>query len=342
MLMKYDAVIVGAGPGGLHCGTILAENGVRVLILERSTVIGRKVCAGGITWKGLIGRVPPELIERSFFSQNITTRMQNITLRSQNPVVATVNRHKLGSFMAEKALLNGADIITGADVFQIDEDTITYRYEQKKYKVSFDYLVGADGTMSRVRSALGLPLEYFGIGINYSVPEIVENMVWNFDSEAIGSGYTWIFPHGDSVSIGGYAAMTRLRAAELNEYILEWISEKNIDLRTIRPQAEKISCDFRGWKFGNRFLVGDAAGFASALTGEGIFPAFISAEAAAHTIIDHNHDSQALQMIVNKHRKHLLMNRLANRHTRMAFLLSEMSALLLRYRLIPFSAFEMA
>jgi geranylgeranyl reductase len=340
--MKYDVVIVGAGPGGLHCGGILAENGVRVLILERNKVIGRKVCAGGITWKGLIGRVPPELIERSFFSQNITTRMQNITVRSQNPVVATVNRHKLGSFMAKKALLNGADIITGADVFQIDEDSITYRYEQKKHKVSFDYLVGADGTMSRVRSALGLPLEYFGIGINYTVPEIVENMVWNFDSDAIGSGYTWIFPHGDSVSIGGYAAMTRLRAAELSEYILEWSTEKKIDLRTIRPQAEKISSDFRGWKFGNRFLVGDAAGFASALTGEGIFPAFVSAEAAAYTIIDHNHESQALQMIVNKHRKHLLMHRLANNHTSMAFLLSEMSALLLRYRLIPFSMFEMA
>ncbi len=342
MPMKYDVVVVGGGPGGLHCARILAENGVRVLILERNRVIGRKVCAGGITWKGRIGRVPPELLERSFFSQTITTRMQNITVRSQEPIVATVNRYKLGSYMAEKALVHGADIITGADVFQIEKKTIMYRHRQKKHTVSFDYLVGADGTMSRVRRELGLPLEYYGIGINYTVPETVESMVWNFDSAAIGSGYTWIFPHADSVSVGGYAATKRLRATALNRYILKWTAERNIDLRTIRPQAEKISCDFRGWKFGNRFLVGDAAGFASALTGEGIFPAFISAEAAACTIIDHNHESQALKMVLAKHRKHSRMNRLANQHTSVAFLLSEMSALLLRYRLIPFSTFEMA
>ncbi len=342
MLMKYDVVVVGGGPGGLHCGRILAENGVRVLILERNKVIGRKVCAGGITWKGLIGRIPPELIERSFFSQTITTRMQNITVSSQNPVVATVNRHRLGGFMAEEALANGAEIITGAQVFGIEKNTLVYRQEQKKHKVIFDYLVGADGTMSRVRGNLGLPVEFYGIGINYTVPEIVDNMVWNFDSNAIGSGYTWIFPHADSVSVGGYAATNRLRAAELNRYILEWATDKKIDLCNTRPQAEKISCDYRGWNFGNRFLVGDAAGLASALTGEGIFPAFISAEAAACTIIDHNHKSQALNMILKKHRKHSILSRLANHHTSVAFLLSEMSALLLRYRLIPISAFEMA
>ena len=340
--MKYDVVVVGGGPGGLHCGRILAENGVRVLILERNEVIGSKVCAGGITWKGLIGRVPPELIERSFFSQTITTRMQNITIGSQNPVVATVNRQRLGRFMAKRARAYGADLITGAQVFQIEKNTVTYRCEQKKHTVSFDYLVGADGSMSRVRGDLGLPVEHYGIGITYTVPEIVENMVWNFDSAAIGSGYTWIFPHAESVSVGGYAAAPRLRAAALNEYIVKWTTGKQIDLHTLRPQAEKISCDFRGWKFGNRFLVGDAAGLASALTGEGIFPAFVSAEAAASTILDRNHTSPALQMILEKHRKHAIMSRLANHHSSVAFLLSELSALLLRYRLIPISAFEMA
>lgn len=341
MLMKYDVVIVGGGPGGLHCGRILACNGVRVLILEKNTVIGRKVCAGGITWKGLIGRLPAELIERSFCSQSIRTRMQNIRVSSRNPLVATVNRYKLGSYMAEATQAAGADIITGAHVFQIEDHAILYRCQEQVHKVSFDYLVGADGTMSRVRSALGLPVNYYGVGINYTVPKIIDNMEWNFASNAIGSGYTWIFPHSDSASIGGYTAMASHRISKLNEYICRWAAEKKIDLCNIRPQAEKISCDFRGWKFDNHFLVGDAAGVASALTGEGIFPAFISAEAAANTIIDRDYDAHALKVVLKKHRKHSFMHRLANRHAMMAFLLSELSALLLRYRFIPFSAFEM-
>ena len=45
----YDVVVVGAGPAGLRCGTILAKSGAKVLILERKLHTGDKVCAGGIT-----------------------------------------------------------------------------------------------------------------------------------------------------------------------------------------------------------------------------------------------------------------------------------------------------
>jgi geranylgeranyl reductase len=48
--MHTDILIVGAGPGGLTCGRLLAEQGREVVILERNNVIGAKVCAGGITW----------------------------------------------------------------------------------------------------------------------------------------------------------------------------------------------------------------------------------------------------------------------------------------------------
>jgi geranylgeranyl reductase len=342
MLMKYDVVIVGGGPGGLHCGRILAENGVRVLILERNRVIGKKVCAGGITWKGLIGRVPPELLERSFLSQNIRTIRQNVRISSQNPIVGTLNRIKLGRFMAEKAMADGAEIISGARVTRVADTSITFQRERKAHQVSFDYLVGADGGTSKVRSALGLAVERCGVGINYTVAAPLEDMEWNFDSTAIGSGYTWIFPHADSVSIGGYAGKDTCRVTQLNDYILRWTAAKKIDLSNTQPQAEKISCDYRGWKFGNRFLIGDAAGLASPLTGEGIFPAFVSAEAAAYTIIDRDHQPRALKLVLEKHRKHAFMQQLADRHSWMAFFLSELSALLLRYRLLPFSAFEMA
>lgn len=340
--LKYDAVIIGAGPGGLHCGQILARNGVRVLILEKNDIIGPKVCAGGITWKGLIERVPPELIERSFYSQNVSTRLQQVKLQSAHPIIATINRSRLGQFMAENVLSAGADIITGARAVQIEEKSITYRYKKKNRKVSFDYLVGADGSLSTVRETLKLSADIFGIGINYTLPQVVDDMEWNFDTGKFGSGYTWIFPHSESVSVGAYASMPSFRASRLNRYLVQWLTDKKFILSGLRPEAEKISCDFRGWKFGNRFLVGDAAGLASPLTGEGIYPAFVSAEAAAHSIIDNAHESAALKKLLNKHKKHSTMHRMACRHNMVAFFLSEISALLLRYRLISFDSFEMA
>ena len=40
---KYDAVIIGAGIGGLACGNILAKNGLKILILEKNRVPGGAV-----------------------------------------------------------------------------------------------------------------------------------------------------------------------------------------------------------------------------------------------------------------------------------------------------------
>ena len=37
--MKFDVVIIGGGEGGLFSGAILANKGVKVLILEQATAI---------------------------------------------------------------------------------------------------------------------------------------------------------------------------------------------------------------------------------------------------------------------------------------------------------------
>jgi hypothetical protein len=52
---SYDVVIVGAGPGGLSCARALAGSGQRVLVLEKSESLGKKICAGELTAKVLPG-----------------------------------------------------------------------------------------------------------------------------------------------------------------------------------------------------------------------------------------------------------------------------------------------
>lgn len=340
--MKYDVIIVGAGPGGLHCGEILSRNGATVLILEKNIIIGKKVCAGGITWQGLIDRVPESLIERSFSSQLVYTRLQNITIQADHPIIATVNRQKLGQYMAETCFSSGSEIIFGANVNKVLDQEISYRYNNKNYTVAFDYLVGADGSMSKVRNRLNIPVERIGIGINYTLAQEIEDMEWHFDPVALGSGYTWIFPHSDAVSVGGYINTDGFRAIDLKNTISAWLKNKKIDTTSMKPEAERISCDFRGWKFGNHFLVGDAAGLASPLTGEGIFPAFISAEAVARSILDKKYEAHALKRLIKKHQKHSRMHHLACQNKFAAFVLSEVSALLLRSKVISFRTFEMA
>ena len=61
---SFSVIIVGAGPGGLACATLLAGHGLDVLVLEKKPVPGPKVCGGGITWRGLIQRVPESLVDK--------------------------------------------------------------------------------------------------------------------------------------------------------------------------------------------------------------------------------------------------------------------------------------
>ena len=342
--MKYDAVIIGAGPGGLRCASLLAGNGVHVLVLERNKKIGRKVCAGGITWGGLINSLPDTLIQKKFSSQKVRTRYQNILVCGSEPLIATVNRSELGLYMAERAADHGAEIILGGRAEVILEDRVRYTVEGRSYEVHYDFLVGADGSSSKVRKFLGIDesAPQCGIGIHYLVSGAGDDMVWNFNADIFGSGYSWVFPHRHSASVGAYLGDSSIPPHQLKKRLDEWLDDQGIELIGARFEADKINIDYRGWSFGPRFLIGDAAGLASPLTGEGINPAIVSAEAVASKIIDDSHVPNGIERIISKHRKHQTLRKTAGRSRLLSLVLSELSGLLLRTRIIGFDKFEMA
>jgi geranylgeranyl reductase len=322
----------------------LSERGVKALLLERQKHIGRKVCAGGITSGGLFRTLPEKLIQKTFTSQTIRTRHQDIKIHDERPMIGTVNRRELGSHMAELAVRHGAELRTGSRVLSIDEDRVHFTDGGRSHEVGYDFLVGADGSNSKVRKFLGLdpsaPL--CGIGIHYLVPNGGPEMVWNFNPSLFGSGYSWIFPRRSCASVGAYLPDTSMTPLHLKNNLESWLADRKIAITGCRFEADKINIDYRGWQFGNRYLVGDAAGFASPLTGEGINPAWVSAEAVASMITDPDYVPDNLARIIKRHRIHRTMSRIAGRSWLLSLVLSEFSALLLRFRMIGFDKFEMA
>jgi len=342
--MHFTVVIAGAGPAGLACARILAENRYDVLVLERKEVIGPKVCAGGITWSGLINRVPGQIEEKRFLSQHVHTRLQRAVITEKEPIVATVNRRKLGQHMARIAAHSGAKLKTSCQIQSVRQNSLSYldRQSRTKSTVTFDFLVGADGSSSLVRRFLQLPVERVGVGINYQLPRYLQEMEWHLNSSFFGNGYGWIFPHSDSVSIGAYADRKAMSAQRLQQGLLAWAATRGFDLARYKAQAEYINYDYRGWQFNNIFLAGDAAGFASGLTGEGIYPAIVSGEYIGRYIAELPNNTKNFKRLLRMQKLHARLASLTRSSKLISGILAESVTFGLRTGLVDFRKLEMA
>jgi geranylgeranyl reductase len=338
MPTKYHTIIAGAGPAGLACATVLAKAGKKVLILERNQRIGPKICAGGITWSGIKNRVPAALIEKSFCEQKVFSTHQQTVITSPNPLVSTIDREAFGQWMLREALAAGVELRTSSVVNKISENHL----QTDREEFQFRFLVGADGSSSTVRRLLGVPTDKVGVGINFMVPGDFPAMEWHLNDKFFANGYAWIFPHQHSASIGAYACRHNMTPVRLLKNFHLWTEKRGINLGQSKVTSALINYDFRGWRFGNCFLVGDAAGLASPLTGEGIYPAMVSGEEAALTVLDQNYQSFAMQKLLARHNLHRKMVNLTGSNKLACRLIMETMVLALRTGLIPFSTLEMA
>jgi menaquinone-9 beta-reductase len=344
--MIFDVIIIGAGPGGLACAAAAAASGLTTLVLERNHIIGRKVCAGGITCNGLMKKCPSVVSERKFGEQHVFTRLQKACLTFPTPIIATVNREQLGQNMARQATQAGAELRSGCQVLAIDgkNNSLIFldKTRKRREQANFTFLVGADGSSSLVRRSLGLPTDEVGIGINYQIPGEYPEMHWHMDSDLFANGYAWVFPHKDTASIGAYVAVQSMKAADLKNNLLTWADKNGYPLRSYKASAECINFDFRGWQFGNTFLVGDAAGLASGLTGEGIYSAIISGETVGTFLGNSTCDLSPLLNIIKNHRKHRIVAHLTGKNKAIAALASEMATFCLKINAINFATLEMS
>jgi geranylgeranyl reductase len=139
-----------------------------------------------------------------------------------------------------------------------------------------------------------------------------------------------------------YTDGTSLTAKEMLASFHSWAVCRGLNLDGLRPQAGLINYDYAGWRFGNIMLVGDAAGLASGLTGEGMYPAIVSGEAAARSILEPGYQAGDLRMLIRKQQIHRQILAISGKNAVVCSLALELLALGLRFSVIPFSKLEMA
>ncbi len=301
-MKKYKTIIIGAGPAGLRCAKILAENNEDFLLLEKNPDIKRKICTGlwGITDKTNYMRLPKNLFQRKFNKVIISTKNRKFEIKTKKPFAATLNRKELSRYMLKEIKKIGVrEICFNSHVSKIGKNFVVVNNK----KIFFEYLVGADGSSSLVRKHLGLKTNKYVVGIQYWVNQKINFPEIHLDVDKFSYWYGWVAPHKNKFSIGIGGDPSIMPVQEMKENLNSWCKEKNIK-PTGDIEGAIINSDYQGYKFENKFLIGDAAGFASALTGEGIYFAMASGEDVAKTILDKNYNPLLIKEVLKIKEKH--------------------------------------
>lgn len=298
----FDVIIIGGGPAGLECARELSASSLSALLLEKQDGFGDKLCAGGLTLKDMeVLPLPDHLIEQKILQTSIHSRRRSAGTVTVDPALFTVDRKQLGTY--QRSLLEGTkvEVRTHSQVVEIGERHLVCKNGER---FGFSFLVGADGYSSLVRRHLGLKVERKLMGFQYTIPVQTEYpaLEIHMDARRFSSWYAWIFPHKDRIAVGCCCDPRKMDPQKLKDGFHRWLKDRRIEAGDSKLESYPIACDYRGVKFGNIFLVGEVAGLASGLTGEGIYQSLASGQEVARMILDPEYKALQLGKVLKYNR----------------------------------------
>lgn len=311
---RFDVLIVGAGPAGSFAAERLARGGASVALFDGRPPGEPKACGGGVTakalkaWPHLLEAVGRTVHELEMYSPS----GKRLHLELDEPF-AIYSRIAFDSYLRERARAAGAKVlfekITLRGIKQTDDGWILRGPDHQEWAGKI--LVGADGANSAIAKKLAgsLLAADMEVAFGYRAPLPETGEVPTVIAFLPGwVGYAWAFPRLDHISFGIATTQDAFEHKALDELLWQFmfgyyhqrenreariwakLDKKSIDPieQKLRTTAERYAAripgladetwDTRracgeGWA-----LLGDAAGFADPVTGEGIYYALRSAE----------------------------------------------------------------
>lgn len=309
---KFDIIIVGSGPAGSQCARELSKKGRKVLIIEKSSSIGRpNFSSGGTpseTFKDFdlpsdLGQVPWSKISAGI---------------SKGPKIWNYKKIRgyvmdfgdLKKFLVGEAIKNGAKVMVGTAVEEpIIEDGfvvgVKYKGPLGRGMARSNVVVDASGPAGVLATKMGLR-ESAPCSASIGIELVVENAPKELDRSALAfylgdqyvpHGYGWIFPfRNNSLKVGVVIYNAKENGIDETDYgtvdmmrALEKFMDKIPQLKDVQPvdlHGGNVYANGGIKKHSkNGFLViGDAAMQINPLGCEGIRPALHSGRIAANVI----------------------------------------------------------
>ena len=310
---RADVVVVGAGPAGSTAAKLLVDRGYSVLLTDRSNFPRHKTCASWINRLAFerftyLKNSLPDLVENPFYGVAFYDRAIEREARylESRPSGYLSLRSKFDDGLRRIAMEAGARFLGGCAVADLleERDGVRVRLADGR-ELAGSILIGADGASSRVAVDSGLrkgwkPGDYV-LCANADVP-FPPARITGFYGQRFPfrvyleyggiQGYGWVFPKRRHICIGIGALLKDGREIRpLFREFVQALRQRNhlpsdLPLDKVYFDIDPVGGVYRipSLVRGRVMLIGDAAGFVSGSTGEGIYPAMVSAEVAVGLI----------------------------------------------------------
>ncbi|MFN2492782.1 MAG: geranylgeranyl reductase family protein [Pyrinomonadaceae bacterium] len=318
---QFEVLIVGAGPAGSFAAERLARSGVRVALFDGRPEGSPKACGGGVTakalkaWPHLLNAVGRTVDELEMYSPS----GKRLHLKLDEPF-AIYSRVAFDSYLRDLAADAGAKVFfEKVSLARIKRTETGWRLRGTNgHEWSGTMLVAADGANSAIAKKLAGPLDAsdMEVAFGYRAPLARDGnapTIIAFLPRWVG--YAWAFPRLDHISFGiattqdafDHAALDRMLWQFMVAYYRQpaiprtnvWQNSLAGDAaikKDLQVTAERYAARIPGladktWDkrraCGEAWaLLGDAAGFADPVTGEGIYYALRSAELFAESFVE--------------------------------------------------------
>lgn len=284
--------IIGGGPAGAFAAAELARAGREVFLFDEK-MAWEKPCGGGLTDKAL-ARWPflrDAQVDRNWIGDceliAPSGRRVRFALERQ---IAIFSRLQLNGLLLDRARDAGAKLLRER-VLHIDQNAGGWILRTASGSFPVDFVVIAAGARNSLRARFtpALGPENFMVAAGYYIPGNHHTVQIKFLKEL--HGYIWIFPRADHFSAGICGRMHGKSAAELRRILEGSLPEFGLDLEGaafyahIIPSLTPDALRNRHFAGDGWAMIGDAAGFVDAITGEGLYYALRSAELLTEALL---------------------------------------------------------
>jgi len=285
---SVDALIIGGGPAGLAAALALHYAGFRTMVVDSRRPPLDKTCGEGLMPDALLSLArlgvqvdPADGAE--FTGIRFCDDASSVEAKFPNGVGIGVKRTRLHHLMLTHAKRVGVSLVWDAKV-QLGVDGNVFVNNRR---ISYRWLVGADGQSSSVRRWAGLEqarsLEArYGFRKHYLLHPWTDRVEVHWGSR----GQFYVTPIGaDQVCV---ALVTRDPRVRIDDVLPECreLQDRLRDATSVAPERGAVTTTRKLVRVaqGSVILVGDASGSVDAVTGEGMAMSFRQAVALADAL----------------------------------------------------------